>query len=1055
MTFAYLVRRWLAGVLLLAIGVPATSHAQMIVSGRVTAGDRPVQGASVGIAELKLETRTAADGRYNFLIRSAQVAGQTVTITARHRQFGIASARVALTGGSIEQDFSLGRGEPRRDQPPADRRRADTTRRLPAESRAVPVTSVVKLSFPTAGTSVDSTALENVEGSLDVASALAGRIVGLRVTSASTPGGSALAVFRGPRSVTNSIQPLVVVDGIPIDNAGFRNAGQQFGLGGFDYGTPLQDLSPEDVAGVGLLGGAEATLLYGARAANGVLVIATKQGASTPGLSFSHRFNFSSLSPSRLPSFQNRFGQGSGGQYEFFDGRGGGINDATEESWGPILEGQPVIQASLREPRRPDVRPWTPQPSGVSDYFDGGRTIDASVALQGARDIGNFRVSLGLRNAHGLTPNASARWLNAGLTGTARPTNRLMARGNLYLVGGRALDRPGTGFDEVNPASGFTRMGRQVDLGALRAHIRDSVEQINWIYTARNNPFFQSMENSNDDHRGHIIGGGELSYAFTEWLTGTLRGGTDNYHESRNIQISPGWKGGYPTPFGRGDFSGGGAQQQKNSSAERLANFSVAATRSSAFGTVLAGILGFEARGSSFQSTALVSDSTAGAQRLESSALDTGSTKATAAYFIGSMARADYFYVTGGARYENASRFYAADASTIYPSVSAGYDVARASDGLRNLGVGSALLRASWWRAGNEITPRALAQVFTRASPTFPQPEVPRSQVTGPERTAGTELAADLASTGRRLRVSLTGYNELSSEILVVSPGSSGPIAVAQRGEISNRGYELFLHAEPYRGSDVGWNVEATYARNRNRVESLGDGTSEVALGPSLWGATLSARVGEPLGSITGTRFLRDPNTQALVLKNGLPIPDASGVSVLGSWQPDWSTTVSTSLKYRGIELGLLLEIRNGGRIFSATNLWGSSAGTLSSTLVGRDTGLVVPGVDSATRTANTVNVSAEDYFHSLAAIQEPWVYDASFAKLRQARLSYQLPLRFLPGYREQNALVSIVGRNLITWAKAPNIDPETALSAGFFQGFEMGQLPTTRSLGVQLSVAP
>jgi hypothetical protein len=99
--------------------------------------------------------------------------------------------------------------------------------------------------------------------------------------------------------------------------------------------------------------------------------------------------------------------------------------------------------------------------------------------------------------------------------------------------------------------------------------------------------------------------------------------------------------------------------------------------------------------------------------------------------------------------------------------------------------------------------------------------------------------------------------------------------------------------------------------------------------------------------------------------------------------------------------------------------------------------------------------VSAEDYFHSLAAIHEAWVYDASYAKLRQASLTYELPLRSVPGFREQTARFSVIGRNLVTWAKAPNIDPENALSVGVFQGFEMGQLPTTRSIGFQLTITP
>jgi hypothetical protein len=167
-------------------------------------------------------------------------------------------------------------------------------------------------------------------------------------------------------------------------------------------------------------------------------------------------------------------------------------------------------------------------------------------------------------------------------------------------------------------------------------------------------------------------------------------------------------------------------------------------------------------------------------------------------------------------------------------------------------------------------------------------------------------------------------------------------------------------------------------------------------------------------------------------------------------------------MRFMGAELSLLFDARLGGKIFSATNMWGSYSGALESTLVGdRAPGaavgdsLTIAGVDSVSGSANTTRVSAEQYFHALAAISEPWVYDASYTKLREARLSYAIPTRFLPGFREHILSVSLIGRNLFTWSDAPNIDPETTLSAGTFSGFEMGQLPGARSIGLQVTISP
>jgi hypothetical protein len=136
--------------------------------------------------------------------------------------------------------------------------------------------------------------------------------------------------------------------------------------------------------------------------------------------------------------------------------------------------------------------------------------------------------------------------------------------------------------------------------------------------------------------------------------------------------------------------------------------------------------------------------------------------------------------------------------------------------------------------------------------------------------------------------------------------------------------------------------------------------------------------------------------------------------------------------------------------------MWGSYAGELSNTAFRPDTGLLIHGIDQATGAENTVHVRTEDYYHSLYPIQERWIYDASFVKLREARIAFNIPPRFLRSARINNARVSIIGRNLALWGThVPNIDPEAAFSSTNLQGIEMGQMPTPRSIGFQLSVMP
>jgi len=170
---------------------------------------------------------------------------------------------------------------------------------------------------------------------------------------------------------------------------------------------------------------------------------------------------------------------------------------------------------------------------------------------------------------------------------------------------------------------------------------------------------------------------------------------------------------------------------------------------------------------------------------------------------------------------------------------------------------------------------------------------------------------------------------------------------------------------------------------------------------------------------------------------------------------PSWTGSLSSTVRYWNLELSGLLDIHRGGSVFSATNLWGMSSGTFQETAFRPDTGIIIAGVDATTGKANTQHVTTEAYYHALRGIAEPWVYDAGFVKLRDLRLTFALPLRSLPVMTAQSVRVSLIGRNLALWTNVPNVDPETALSAGSLQGIEMGQLPSARSFGLQLSIAP
>ncbi len=295
------------------------------VSGHVTARGAPLAGARVAVEELKVERTTGSDGAYSFVIPSSNVRGQTVRIVVtadRRLRLAPAVSSIVVTGGPILKDFDLVSGDGAPAPTPGQPQPAPGQPAAPQQIARTVVTSPV-------------IQLGELAGAVDIASALAGRVPGLTVRAASVPGGSALLTFRGQRSILATGQPLYVVDGIIVDNTVFASAAQRFGLGGFDYGSPVGDIDLANVESIRFDGAADAAAMYGGRAANGVVYITTKNGSGPSNFSIISSFQRTGESVGRLPTLQNQYGQGLNGQFQFFNGRGGGVNDGTDQSWGP------------------------------------------------------------------------------------------------------------------------------------------------------------------------------------------------------------------------------------------------------------------------------------------------------------------------------------------------------------------------------------------------------------------------------------------------------------------------------------------------------------------------------------------------------------------------------------------------------------------------------------------------------------------------------------------------------------------------------------------------
>jgi len=421
--------------------------------------------------------------------------------------------------------------------------------------------------------------------------------------------------------------------------------------------------------------------------------------------------------------------------------------------------------------------------------------------------------------------------------------------------------------------------------------------------------------------------------------------------------------------------------------------------------------------------------------------------------------------------------------SFFYPSISSAF-VFTDAFGLTSDLLSSGKVRASWTRVGNDTDPYQLvstlaAQTPYGAAPMFTVPNQLYNASLRPEEVTSWEVGTDLGFLNERLGFVLTYYNSTTRNLImpVNISGTSGYTSqIMNAGEVLNKGVELLLRTTPLR-QDNGfrWDMTLNWSKNDNEVVELYGDLQNLVLG-GMWSLNIEARPGEPYGVMFGNGYLRCGNDLITAgscssAQKGMLMLDSRGRPridpvrrILGKYTPDWNGGIQNRFSYGPLDLNLLFDGQWGGNVFSVTNWFGTQAGVLERTLRGREKDICDPGIvedgvlpDGSVNGdgVSDVNVCPQDYFHYWWNNQEAGVYDASYLKFREARLSWRLPDSFMERMGFSGGEVSLIGRNLFLWTKTPNIDPETAYDASNVQGLESGQFPTARSFGFSFTIRP
>jgi len=945
-------------------------------------------------------------------------------------------------------------------------------------------------------------------------SGLAGKVAGLTVMSSpSGVGGSARVTIRGDKSLNiNNNQPLYVIDGIPISNENYGSSGNSYQE--VDYGNGAAVVNPDDVESVNVLKGANAAALYGSRAANGVILITTKSGKRSKGVGVSVNSGVTFESPLKLPDFQKKYGQGNDGEFAFVDGLGSGTRDGVDESWGPAFNGQLIPQfdsptsnghrggdiylindgtlgsaANLAARGTITPTPWT-NAFDLNDFYETGVTTNNNVAVTGANDKGNFRLSYTNLYQKGIVPNTDLKRNTLAFNSDYKLTSRLSVKASVNYILNQSGNRPNISYGTENIIYLLNNwMGQQVNLNSLKDYWVRGMEdrqQFNFNYNYHDNPYFNLYENTNSQNAHRLIGNIAVKYDITDWLNVLLRGGTDYGNELRERKRS----------FSTMRYPRGAYREERVENTETNFDFLLSANRKINEDFSFSLNAGGNARiNENNQITTFTTELlTPGIYNLNNSAIPLVTEvfnprkRVNSLYGFGQLSFRNYLYLDITARNDWSSALtlpvnYATlgitDNSYFYPSASLSALISEMTTLPKWISYGK--VRLSVAKGGNDTSPYAFTQAYNKqnpigSTPVFGTSGVLRNYNIKPEISTSLEGGLEWKFLDNRLGFDFSYYHMTTKNQILnnvpVSITSGWDTQILNAGEIQNSGMELSILTTPIK-KDFRWDFNVNFSLNRSKVVALTDDINVYQMA-SKEAISIEARVGNRMGDMYGEIYQRvtDQSSpyygQVINNENGRPLSTGTR-ELLGNYNPDWLAGVRNTFSYKGVNLSVLFDIRHGGKVYSLTQVVGREAGQLEETLLGRangydlsgaGNGVISPGViqnaDGSYR-PNDVVLTARAWnsaFTNGRSIAEPAVFDASFIKLRELSLGYSIPSKFLQKYKITNMSLSVVGRNLWLHSKAPHIDPEQIAMDGstYVPGVESSSIPTTRSWGMNLN---
>jgi len=922
---------------------------------------------------------------------------------------------------------------------------------------------------------------------------LQGKVAGVNISSLGTgPGGTSKIRIRGQSSIGGQNSPLIVVNGVPIDNTNFGvNIGgegdgsiQTRGGGArTDGGDGLSSFNPDDIESMQILKGATAAALYGSRAKDGVIMITTKSRGTSQGIGVTYNLNYTFDDIIDFTDYQYEFGQGENGAGPSSPGAQPSPTSG-QWSFGPRI--QPGMTQVLFDNV---VVPYEAQRGILDQFYRTGQNITNSLSVSANGENGGMNLSVANYQGKGVTPNNEYKrnTVNLGFDYDLHP--KLNIRGNINYSNEDNENPPVVADQDNSIPTSLYAMANTMPLRVLdeNKYNPEGGEYLYSRFTNRTNPYWTLAEVKQNVRRDRVFGNIAMKYDFTDWLSAQVRAGQDYWSRDDDYINLPTGK----ASISQGSilsavpgFFNGVYTQDARTFRETNYDFLITAARTFNDFGVHVNVGGNRMRRRMDLSSTQVTDFvvhdlyTVQNGRAKDPLYDLIERGVNSLYAMAEVNYRGIIYLNGTFRQDWFSTLSIDDNTIPYPSVSASWVFSESFSSMPSW-ISFGKFRAAYAKVGSDsdVAPYSNALYYGVNGQQFVGQAVGNFGLTVPNANLRpmsveeVELGLELRMFDERVNLDLAVYRKLTTDQIVnaqISDGSGFTGTQINSGESENKGIEMMVNVVPITNSNLHWDFTFTGAYNKTEVLSLltDEPGESITVGTHVFNGWVRQVVGEEMGQIVGYGYNRNAQGQIIFADNGLPMATPEPIS-FGTALPKWTGGFMNTFDYKGIVASFLIDFKLGGKVLSGTNFNAYRHGLHKETLVGRegaldpDTGIdpgfvVGEGVDDEGN-VNTVGVGAEDYYSVVrgSGLVEPIIYNAGYWKLRQITIGYDFT-RFIPeDFLVKGVRLDLVANNVLMIKKwAPNIDPESfGYSSDNIVGLESPTVPTTRTIGFNLNV--